>query len=182
MRFYYGDTGIARSGASLNFTPQACTDWGLTNSTFTGNMYLNDMVNLKNADCNGDGVINDLDVQAITQNFGMVSHPHNIESQMQMVPNQAPMLKVTLLDSTLNPCGDQGTAILSLGEVGDTVKSIYGICVRIKYNDFPILSNSFTVDFNNSWLDTIGLPNLIYKYYNDEVNRVLTIVATRKII
>ncbi|TSA51553.1 MAG: T9SS C-terminal target domain-containing protein [Sphingobacteriales bacterium] len=180
IALYYGDTGIARSGASLNFTPQACTDWGTTLSTFTGNMYLNDMVNLKNADCNGDGVINDLDVQAITQNFGMVSQPHNIESQMQMVPNQAPMLKVTLLDTTLIPCGNPATAILSLGELGDTVKSIYGICARIKYNDFPIIPNSFTVDFSNSWLDTSGLPNLIYKYYNDEVNHLLTIVAARK--
>ncbi|MEI7803350.1 MAG: PKD domain-containing protein, partial [Bacteroidota bacterium] len=178
IALYYGDTGIARSGASLNFTPQACTDWGMTQSTFTGNMYLNDMVNLKNADCNGDGIINDLDVQAVTQNFGMVSHPHNIESQMQMVPNQAPKLKVSILDTV---CG-YSTAILSLGELGDTAQSIYGICARIKYDEpnGMLLSNSFTVDFNNTWLDTVGLPNLIYQFYNDEVNRILTIVAVRK--
>lgn len=180
LALYYGDTGIARSGASLNFTPQVCTDWGLTNSTFTGNMYLNDMVNLKNADCNGDGVINDLDVQAITQNFGMVSHLHNIESQMQLVPNQAPTLRLDFVDSTMLQCYD-AIAHLSFGEVGDTARSIYGVCVRIKYPG-GYIDNSFdpiSVDFNNSWLDT-SQSNHIYWYYDDQVNQILTIVLVRK--
>ena len=175
IALYYGDTGVVRPNASINFTAQPCPDWG---NMFSGGMYLNDMVNKKNADCNGDGIINSLDVLAITQNIGQVSHPHNIQSQMQLIPNQAPTMKLEFIDSTIWGCNN-ATAVLSFGDVGDTARSIYGVCVRIKYSDFPIEANSISVDFNNSWLDSTGLNNHIYQYYNDITNHILTIVMAR---
>ncbi len=177
IALYYGDTGIARSGASLNFTPQACADWGTTLSTYSGNMYLNDMVNLKNADCNGDGVINDLDVQAVTQNFGMVSHPHNIESQMQMVPASAPHLGITIPNLVFGQTTENAT--LFLGSLSNPANGIYGFSVSISYDLQIVNPTSILVTFNNSWLDTTGQPNMISGYHNDQVNGLLTIYSAR---
>ncbi len=179
LALYYGDTGVARPGASLNFTPQACSDWGLTNSTFTGNMYLNDMVNLKNADCNGDGVINDLDVQAVTQNFGMVSHPHNIESQMQLVSASAPHLKVEFSAASYDGWNDTGHATIKLGDMTMPASNIYGTSIYIGYDPSIISGSSISIDFSNSWLDTIGQPDLITFFHNDIANGHLTIVLGR---
>ncbi len=179
LALYYGDTGVVRPGATLNFTPQACTDWGTTSSTFTGNMYLNDMVNLKNADCNGDGIINDLDVQAITQNFGMISHPHNIKSQMQLVPPGAPHLSIDLSSTMYDGWNDTGIATINLGKSVTPATNIYGVSLTIQYDPSLIAGNTIAVDFSNSWLDTTGNPNLISVYHNDEINGVLTIALAR---
>lgn len=179
IALYYGDTGTVRTGATTNFTSQDCDDWGTHASTFTGNMYLNDMVNLKNADCNGDGVINDLDVQAVTQNFGMVSHPHNVESQMQLVPASAPHLGISFSSSMYDGWNDTGVATVNLGTNSTPANNIYGISLTIQYDPSLIEGSSIMIDFSGSWLDTTGNPNLISFYHNDEVNGFLTIALAR---
>ena len=180
IALYYGDTGLVRSAATLAFTAQVSDDWAMTSSTFTGNMYLNDMVNLKNADCNGDGVINDLDVQSVSQNFGMVSHPHNIESQMQMVPSGAPYLSASFSAASYDGWNDAGHAAITFGSSASPANNIYGVYFTLQYDPSLIDGNSIDVDFSNSWLDTSALQaNSINLIHNDLANGLLTIAFAR---
>jgi PKD repeat protein len=172
----YGDTGTVRAGASINFTSQPTTDWH-PGQIFLA-MYLNDMVNKKHADCNGDGIINAADVQAVTQNFGSVHYRRNNLSSMQLVSPSAPHLSITA-PATITS-GNSASISLRLGDISIPATGIYGYCVTIAYDITAIASSSINVGFTNSWLDTVsGQPNLLNWYHNDEVNRLLTIVSVR---
>lgn len=63
---HYGSVGIERVDQINEFSPQASNDW----PTFGTGVY--GIINLKHVDCNGDGIINDLDAAIIEQNYGQV--------------------------------------------------------------------------------------------------------------
>jgi len=177
IALYFDATGTARSSATTDFVGQACANWAGTSGAFTGDMYLNDMVNLKYADCNGDGVINALDVQAVSQNFGNVSHLHNTKSQMQLVPENAPTLGIAF--SQDNYAANSGSADLFLGDATINAADVYGVCARIAYDPSVIDPYSISADFSNTWLDTVGLPHLITLFHNDVTNHVATVAMAR---
>ena len=61
----YSDTCYVRPGASLNWVAQPCLDW--LSQFITG-------VNVKHADCDGNGIVNALDTLAVSENYGLI-HP-----------------------------------------------------------------------------------------------------------
>jgi PKD repeat protein len=173
---YFGSTGTARPAASLNFNSQPSPDWN-TGNPAVDNMYLNDMVNRKNADCNGDGIINGSDIQAVTQNLGIVRFAHNNLSSMQLVHPTDPHL---LIDAPAQMTSGSGSSVaLKLGDAVVPAQGIYGYCTTIEYDNTAIVGSSINVDFSSSWLDTVGQPHLLNWFYNDAANGLLTIVSVR---
>jgi PKD repeat protein len=172
---YNGDAGVPRPGASLNFTPQPSPDW--SSGPDMPFMYLQDFINKKYADCNGDGIITVADVQAVTQNFGMVHLPHNTIASMQLVPPTAPHLSVTLPANVMS--SDLISAELSLGDINHQLNGIYGYSIIIEYDPAVVNGSTISVDFSNAWLDASSQTNLFNWYHNDAANGKLYIVSAR---
>lgn len=172
----FGSAGTARPAASLSFNSQPSPDWN-TGNIAADDMYLSDMVNKKNADCNGDGVVNASDVQAITQNLGMTRFQHNNLSSMQLIHPTDPHL---IIDAPAQiTSGSSSSMSLKLGDAIVSAQGIYGFCTTIEYDNTAIIGSSINVNFSNSWLDTIGQPHLLNWFHNDAANGRLTIVSVR---
>lgn len=151
----FGDTGAVRSNATNNWTAQSCTDWSASN--WSGNMYLQDLVDKKNADCNGDGIVNLLDFAVLNQNYGqqVQNYSHNdLMMPVRTIPSD-PLLSI-------NPGPGNyflGTAVslaIDLSAI-DSVSNIYGVAARIYYDPFFIIPGSMSVTFANGWMGTEGV-------------------------
>ena len=80
----YNSTGVTRPSATTNWVGQDCEDWS---SEVNG-------INSKHQDGNGDGVVNNADITALTQNLGQThsfTAPNGLSSTMQfnLTPNFA---------------------------------------------------------------------------------------------
>jgi|GEM_PF-3500397 len=174
IALYYGDSGVVRNNATTNFISQPATNW--VNSTTWAYMYLQDLVDMKHADCNGDGVVNASDVAVVAMNFGMSHHQHNNLSSMMIVNPSDPQLSVEL------PASVSGSSTITADlNYGDSLihTPVYGVCVYIDYDPLQVDASTIAVDFSNSMLDTISIANLITYSYNDVVKHRLTIVEAR---
>lgn len=132
-----GQTGAARTGASTSWVAQACMPW--TNSFVTTN------VNMKHADCDGNGTVNATDLGAVTANYGL-SHP---KGNLQHKQTGAPPLYFDLTGVYLKP----GTTVaipIKLGDGTTPVSGLYGIATRITVNGIVMTSPSVTT--TGSWL------------------------------
>ncbi|MFN8144521.1 MAG: PKD domain-containing protein [Bacteroidia bacterium] len=159
----FGDTGTSRSTTSLSWAPQTCADWSSGN--FMGNMYVQRLVDKKNADCNGDGSIGLHDVDAVNLNYG--NHvPHYAHNDLMMP------LQVRVTDPVLevNPgvfnylANDTVTLSIDLSAL-DSVWNVYGIAATIHYDPNHIVPGTMSISFGNGWLGTSG--NDMFGLYKD---------------
>lgn len=134
----YGKTGAARAGATLAWTAQACTPWADT--FFTG-------VNMKHADCNGNGTVNLSDLTAVVTNFGM-THPKSTGSANKTTG--APDLKFDHTGITFSP-GKTVSVPLKLGDATSMMNSLYGLAANIII-DGVNLATAPTFSYTTSWL------------------------------
>lgn len=177
----FNDTGAVRSNASNNWTAQSCTDWSASN--WTGYMYLQDLVDKKNADCNGDGIINALDIAVLNQNYGL--QIPNYSHTDEMIP-----LRTIATDPVLEVNPGTGvyfitnTVSLSIDlSALDSVRSIYGIAARIYYDPAYIVPGSVSVSFSNSWMGTEGVDLIgLYKDFYNAGYVDFGMVRTNKIV
>lgn len=175
LGIYYGATGAARPNASTNFAAQACPDW--TGSGGIGNdMYLQQMVNKKHADCNGDGIINESDLQAVALNFGQSHTTHNRTYAMQIVDEYDPEMYLVLPDNDLQPA-QTVTIPLVLGTPQQMADNVYGFSIAVQYPANAANAQSISVDFADSWLGTSN--ELITFYTIDPEEGLIHIVAVR---
>lgn len=65
----YGRTGIPRSEASLQWTGQPCLNWNVSHHGVNG----------KHQDGNGDGIVDEADLEAVNQNYGKITDTTNID-------------------------------------------------------------------------------------------------------
>lgn len=155
---YYGNTGLQRPSATTAFTPQESADW----SGFQNYMYLQDFLNAKHADCDGDGVINSNDYNVVMANYGQHSNYNN---------NHSAMLEVQSTDTELGFLNDTVDAIsgstlmvgLNLG-IDDSASSVYGYSCRIHYDNTVFAWAS--ADFFTSWLG-YGSPDIYNTFYDN---------------
>lgn len=171
----YGDTGAARNNANTTFTAQPAANWA--NLSTWSYMYLQDIMDKKYADCNGDGVIDGADAAVVVQNFGMSHQSANNLSSMMITNASDPHLSVSL------PTSVSGLSSITADlSYGDSLihTPIYGLCVYIDYDPLQVDGSTISVDFTGSFLDTISISNLITFFYNDMVNHRIVIVETRK--
>lgn len=133
-----GQTGPTRTGATTNWVAQACTNW---TGVFTTNN-----TNMKHADCNGDGTVNNSDLAAITANYNK-SHPKGGLSK----PTGTKDLYFDMTGVRLS-LGQTVSIPIKLGSATQTITDVYGVAARILVDGLP-LTSSPTVNNTNSWID-----------------------------
>lgn len=138
----YGKTGAARSGATLAWTAQACAPWADT--FITG-------VNMKHADCNGNGTVNLSDLTAVVSNFGL-THPKSTGGANKTTG--APELKFDHAGITFSP-GKTVTVPLKLGDANSMMNNLYGLAANIII-DGVNLATAPTFSYTTSWLGSIS--------------------------
>ena len=143
----YGTNGSPRQNATLNWTCQPSNDWV---PVFLGG------VNYKHADCDGNGLVDSLDMDAVNLNYGLT---HNKNHSVQGGGLNDPGLYFDTLQNAANT-GD--TLILSIALGRDTlpVDSAYGIAFTLNFDPTLIDSGTFSFYYGNSWLGNLG-NNLI---------------------
>jgi|GEM_PF-1366376 len=152
----YDFIGEPRENASIAWTPQSANNWLSTfeSPTITGTQSIT--VNSKHADCDGSGQVNDADIIAIDQNYGL-SHGKG-ESTVE-VDASAPYLNIDIVGNVF-PAGSTVTADISLGGEFETdeIENVYGVAFTINYNnivnDVPlVVQETVVLEYeNNNWL------------------------------
>lgn len=148
----FGTEGATRSSQGIEWTNLASTDWD--------QQYENGL-NFKHADCNGDGIVNEMDVQAINSNFG--------ETHGNPIPNvflggsadDAP-LYVDLPGGADLQQGSQFVAPVILGSTDQPVDDLYGIAFTINFDADIIDPTSVEIEYDPSWLGVVGVNLLAF--------------------
>ena len=139
----FGNTGVVRPGATNIYTGQPCTDWG---------SFIVPTVDMKNADCDGNGIVGYSDTVAINANYGL-THPKGVHTA-QPKASGLPDLYFDLTAITFNA----GTTVhipIKLGNATQPMNNILGLAAQIKVNGIA-LSNAPTVSDATSWMGTTG--------------------------
>ncbi|MBP6455386.1 MAG: T9SS type A sorting domain-containing protein [Chitinophagaceae bacterium] len=138
-----GSTGTVRPGATTNWQAEYCPNW-------TGNFVSN--INYKHADCNGDGIVNSLDMNAVSANYGL-THLKNGGGH--------PMKTTGLPDLYFDVSNIQaykGTTVnipIMLGNTSSPMNDIYGLATTIEVQN-ALLSSPVSLTNNTNWIGNIS--------------------------
>lgn len=160
----FNQTGPNRPAATLNWVGQPCPDW-------TFNFAVNN-VNLKHADCDGNGIINFDDTLAIEFNY---LNTHNKFEGVSSGGNPPIWVEATPDTVGLEQAID---IVVHLGSVDQPVDSLHGVAFSLLFDQSLFTQNGFTVDFDNCVLGTAGNDVLTFQknLFNDGV---LDVAVTR---
>jgi len=146
----FNKTGPLRPNATIQWQPELAPDWS---TTFT----FIEETNRKHADCNGNGIINIQDHEAIAQNWGL-THPFVTDGEG---PDFAKSLMPMALRQAENGAGQLRIA-LDLGNQGHAVEAFSGLGFRVEMSGG---TTDFTFDASESWagalneeLETMVIP------------------------
>ena len=158
--------GAKRSSVSNVWQGQHCDNWGTKFSS--GYDY-------KQADCNGDGIIDSLDLAAISLNWGN-SHP---KADMTTQTNSSdPALYLQYTKDSFQ-AGDTVHASIILGDSSSQIQSIYGLAFTLNYDTNYVDSGSVVTFITSSWLGTPGTNLISYTHTNYSAGQVdIAIVRT----
>jgi len=133
----YGDVGFSRVDTTITWSAHTANDW--TNPIVAG------LTNHKYSDCNGNGIIDSVDVDAIIQNYGQ----SYFRSGTSSLFGPAPFL---VQNGSVAEAGDALSLPIHLGDIANSISNAYGVAFTINYNPNTIQSGSVSANFNNSWL------------------------------
>ncbi len=141
--FAYNSMGPERFNASLLWEEQPAADW---TEVFANT------ANYKHADTNGDGIVDDQDLDAIYQNYGLMA------GKTGETESEETVVWLELL--TPNPeVFDTVKWMIHLGTEEQPAIDAYGISFAIQYDSTVVDQNSIFTDFSPSWL-TSGIDPL----------------------
>lgn len=140
---HYGQTGLARGSVSNNWQGYSATDWGTTQTNGQ---------DIKHADCNGDGIINDNDTSAIDLNFNLT---HAIIPNYNQERLIAPDLYFVTSSGTYNSGNFVDLEVWS-GTSITPVNNLYGIAFNINYTASLVQSGTESLTYPTSWLGVPG--------------------------
>jgi hypothetical protein len=162
----YKDTGSKRTDTTIQWYAHPAYDW---NKSFKSG------ANQKHADCNGDGVVDSLDLKAIILNYGKT----HLKTSLSGSGNSSdPALSLYIAKDSVT-VKDTFNIDISLGTKTVPVKNIYGLCFSISYDPTGInTSKGIKTDFSKCWLGTPG-KDLLYLVHNDTTNGVIDIGISR---
>ncbi len=140
----YGKQGPARGASSIAWQERRALSW---ENTFA------DGTNYAHADCNGDGIVNVRDREAIARNYGLT---HGAIQPVTPLPGTSldPPIFVDLPDTTGLPAGVAFTAPVVLGSANNFVRNIYGIAFTVSFNPRVIDPASIQISYPKSWFGT----------------------------
>ena len=138
---FYGQTGTLRSIVSNIWQAETSVNWGTNEPNGT---------DIKHADCDGDGTIDNNDTLAINLNFSsahaIVSHPNDEKIN-------SPDIYFVTTNNTYN-AGDWVDAELWLGSSVTPVTNLYGVAFNINYPASLVQSGTENISYPSSWLGT----------------------------
>lgn len=141
----------------MNWVGQPCPDW-----TFN---FAQNNVNLKHADCDGNGIINFDDTLAIDFNY---LNTHNKVEGESAAGN--PPLWVEATPDTVGL--EQAIDILvHLGSFEHPIDSLHGVSFSLTFDQELLQQSNLTVDFDNCVLGTAGSDVMSFqkRFFNDGV-------------
>ena len=137
----FGFQGPDRSEISTEWTAFQAEDWEQSFS---------DGVNYKHADCNGDGVIDAEDKEAILENFGL-EHGNPVDFEPLPSTDLDPPIFVDVPEPGDLENGQNFQIPVVLGTEEDPVNDIYGIAFTIEFDPEFIDPTSLDIIFPPSW-------------------------------
>ncbi len=146
----YGQTGPGRISTSIEWLPRFGLDWEDT---------LANGKNYKIADCDGNGIVNRLDKQAILVNYASI---HGKRKTAKGREDDPVMYLEIPEDSTLTGAGLE--VGIYLGTDDEPVQQAYGIAFTVNYDPSLIDSGSVVADFSPGWF---GKPSQIMTIEQD---------------
>ncbi|MEL6721017.1 MAG: hypothetical protein AAFP82_20105, partial [Bacteroidota bacterium] len=143
----YGATGPVR--------PDSTTEW-YAHEAPRWNQAFMDGTNYKHADANGDGRIDELDVEVIELNYGRLQDgldtaPEREEDSVVATAGD-PSIYVDLPEAGDFPNGSAFSVPVILGSADRSVESVYGIAFTIKYDPNVLDPNKLRLTIPDSWL------------------------------
>ncbi len=138
----FNKTGPIRPNATIQWQPELAPDWS---TTFT----FIEETNRKHADCNGNGIINIQDHEAIAQNWGLT---HSFFSGGN-VPDYAKTLTPMALRQTESG-GGQLRVAFDLGNLSHAVEGFSGLGFRVETTGGTL--DDFSFDVSESWAGVQG--------------------------
>jgi PKD repeat protein len=139
-----GATGTTRANATLNWIGQPSAAWGQT--LLSGTDY-------KWVDCDGNGIIQPADTNAVVQNFGL-THNNRLSAPAEYSGAYADLV-VTLNQDSL-AAGSPGTLSISLGSSSVQAGNVYGVAFTLTFDGTQIDATSFGMNLGTSWMGTVG--------------------------
>lgn len=145
----YGATGPARENASILWEAQAAANWDF--SQVNG-------ANVKHADCNGDGVVDVSEKEAILLNYNQTHESGKTSLDGPPVFAQIP--------ATIY-AGEEVVIPIVLGNSDEMVQDFYGMAFSLKFNSELVQEGSISFDYNTEFLgsdeeDVIGLDKVFF--------------------
>lgn len=131
-------TGPMRPAASIAYTSQQTTNWTGTGSTGKNRCHV---------DGNGDGIINNLDQQAIANNYAL-THPFKPSEENSNNPN------IYMVASGIMATGGLwNKADIFLGDVQSPLASVYGVAFDLDFDHNYIETDSVKIVYSSSFLN-----------------------------
>jgi type IX secretion system substrate protein len=156
---FYSQTGSPRGSISNTWTDYPTMDWGVAQL----NGY-----DIKHADCNGDGTIDDNDTLAVNLNFSSVHAftplPDNNAERLTAPP------MYWLTSSAVYSAGATVIADLYIGNASIPVSSMYGISFDVDYPSSMVQPGSEIIMYPNSWLGSPGIDAIKLSKVDGSVN------------
>jgi hypothetical protein len=140
---YYGQTGPLRMVTGNVWQADTCTDWGLTETTG---------VNIKNADCNGDGIIDSNDTLAVSLNFSLAHAFAPIHTDERSIN---PNLYFTSSSGIYLPGAWINVDVMA-GASAFPVNNLYGLAFNIHYDESLVQAGTESLIYPNSWFGSPG--------------------------
>lgn len=144
----YNATGAPRAGATTNWVGQAASNW---NQVFANGL------DYKYADCNGNGTIDTMDLDAITLNYGLT------HARITLINANAadPELYMELDADTFYP-GDWVTGNIYLGSASNMINDFYGLTFGLNYDNSLIDGSTVEINFQNNWAGQLNTDLITY--------------------
>lgn len=150
----YGISGYPREGANAGWLGQAGLPWDQNFGTG---------LNLKHADCDGNGVVNLADTAAIIANYGQ-SHQ---KTQAHINTGGVPLY---IEVPATAQAGDTISLNLRLGDAGYPATDVYGIAFSLAFDPSLFDLNSATGSLQGTWLGQPGQDLIDLKVKDSKFN------------
>ncbi|MFK7806360.1 MAG: T9SS type A sorting domain-containing protein [Saprospiraceae bacterium] len=155
----FNETGAARINSDIDWADFDGDDWS--------GQFING-TNWKHADCNGDGVVNNIDITAIENNYNQVHGDVTSIDVVDVLPG-SPLFFIDLPDFDEVTMGQAFVAPIILGDIDTPVEEIYGIAFKVRYDPEMMDEAGVYVETGSSWLGEQGSQLIsIDKSFADE--------------
>lgn len=152
-----GQSGPPRAYSSNDWFPHFANAWGDSLAS-TG-------VDIKHADCNGDGIINKDDTLAIHNNFGL-THTGTKTTHSTGFP-----LSLDMSGLVARP-GDTIDIPILLGSVDVPANEMYGLAFSLEYDTSLIQEGAAHLHFQTSWLGSKHVDLISFFKDHEDLGRI----------